>query len=184
VPELRTKRQTHSETRFSSPWMRLREDVFERTDGTTGTFAVVSRSDFVVIVCEIDGAVVMTEQYRYAAGRWSLELPQGGIEDGETAQEAAIRELREETGWLAAGAEVIGTRLYEAADWATQHFTVVRVHVTGRGEKSLDHDELGARDELVPWARLPELVAAQRVIDAATLAAVAVHLIGTEREDA
>jgi 8-oxo-dGTP pyrophosphatase MutT (NUDIX family) len=163
--------------------MSLREDTFERGDGTTGTFAVVSRSDFVVIVCEVDGALVMTEQYRYAAGQWSLELPQGGIEDGETVQEAALRELREETGWLATGAEVIGTRLFEAADWATQHFTVVRVEATGRGEKSLDHDELGARDELVPWSQLPDLVAAGRVIDAATLAAVALHLIGTERDE-
>lgn len=42
--------------------------------------------------------IVMIKQYRYPLGRKIMELPAGLIDAGETAEEAAIRELKEETG--------------------------------------------------------------------------------------
>lgn len=42
--------------------------------------------------------ILMVHQYRYPVGRYLYELPAGLIEDGETPEEAAIREIREETG--------------------------------------------------------------------------------------
>ena len=37
-------------------------------------------------------------QYRYSVGQWALELPAGQIEEGESPEEAAVRELKEEIG--------------------------------------------------------------------------------------
>lgn len=45
--------------------------------------------------------VIVIQQYRYAVSDWCLELPCGAIEEGETADQAATRELQEETGCLA-----------------------------------------------------------------------------------
>jgi len=42
--------------------------------------------------------IVMIKQYRYPLGRKIMELPAGLIDRGETMEEAAIRELKEETG--------------------------------------------------------------------------------------
>ena len=42
--------------------------------------------------------ILMIHQYRYPVGRYLYELPAGLIEAGETPEEAAIREIREETG--------------------------------------------------------------------------------------
>ncbi len=42
--------------------------------------------------------LVMIRQYRYPVGDWVYELPAGLIEAGETAPQAAARELEEETG--------------------------------------------------------------------------------------
>lgn len=48
--------------------------------------------------------VLFVRQYRYAVGSWQDELVAGGIEQGETPVAAALREMREETGfWVAEG---------------------------------------------------------------------------------
>ncbi|MBP3885374.1 MAG: NUDIX hydrolase [Olsenella sp.] len=50
---------------------------------------------------DADGRIALVRQWRYSVGSWQLELPAGGIEPGETAEDAARRELREETGLVA-----------------------------------------------------------------------------------
>ncbi|GGL03752.1 hypothetical protein GCM10007382_24500 [Salinibacterium xinjiangense] len=48
-------------------------------------------------VIVVDGAILLT--YWHEGGKWSL--PGGGIEEGEQPMDAAIREIREETGFTA-----------------------------------------------------------------------------------
>lgn len=43
--------------------------------------------------------LVMIRQYRYPVGDYIYELPAGLIDAGETAEEAAVREIKEETGY-------------------------------------------------------------------------------------
>lgn len=42
--------------------------------------------------------IVMIRQYRYPLDKWIYELPAGLIDEGETASQAAVREMKEETG--------------------------------------------------------------------------------------
>ncbi len=42
--------------------------------------------------------LVMLRQYRYPLDAWLYELPAGLIDEGETASQAAVREMKEETG--------------------------------------------------------------------------------------
>lgn len=43
--------------------------------------------------------IVLVKQFRIPTGKLCLELPAGLIDKGENAQQAAIRELKEETGY-------------------------------------------------------------------------------------
>lgn len=56
--------------------------------------------DSVSVVCHIpeDDTIFLVEQYRPSVGTITFELPGGGIKTGEEPVEAAVRELREETG--------------------------------------------------------------------------------------
>ncbi len=73
-----------------------RHDV-ETPDGRAFLFPVVRTRGYVkVLPVTTTGEVVFVRQYRHALGRALLELPAGGVDPGETAEQAAVRELAEE----------------------------------------------------------------------------------------
>ena len=53
-----------------------------------------------VMAITADGRVALNRNYRHATRSWEYELPRGGIEKGESAQEGALREVKEETGFI------------------------------------------------------------------------------------
>ena len=52
----------------------------------------------ILIGCQQKDKVVLIRQYRYPLGGYVYEFPAGLVEEGEDMQEAAIREMFEETG--------------------------------------------------------------------------------------
>jgi len=88
---------------YENPWMALREDVAELPNGHTTIYGVVTFGQCVGVVPFIDDErVLLVRQYRYVQGedfRW--EIPTGGVHAGESLEDAAQRELQEETGYRA-----------------------------------------------------------------------------------
>jgi rSAM/selenodomain-associated transferase 1 len=82
-----------------SPWRAVIEDRLagERGRLSTYTYLAVPRAVFVVPVTDA-GEVVLVRQYRHPVRDWTLEVPAGSVEDGETPLQAAERELAEEVG--------------------------------------------------------------------------------------
>ena len=81
------------------------KDEVELSTGKTSFREVVEHSGGVVIfaLCKKDGVekVLMVKQFRYPLKHALLELPVGKLEKGEDPFEAAKRELKEETGYVA-----------------------------------------------------------------------------------
>ncbi len=88
---------------YQNPWISVREDQVIQPDGTPGIYGVVHFAHKAVGVLPVDeqGRIWLVGQYRYPIGQYSWEIPEGGSHAGETPEEAARRELREETGLLA-----------------------------------------------------------------------------------
>src|SRR5690554_1384709 len=55
----------------------------------------------VVVPITDDGELLLVEQFRKPCEMISLEIPAGKLDDGEDPEVCAIRELREETGYIA-----------------------------------------------------------------------------------
>ena len=79
-------------------------DEVTRPDGRAGIYGVVhfhSRAVAVVAVRD-DGCILLVGQHRYTLDTYSWELPEGGVGPYEALVDGARRELREETGVVAA----------------------------------------------------------------------------------
>lgn len=90
-----------SEYLFRRPWLTVRHDQVRLPDGRINPeFYVLEYPDWVnVIAITEDGRFVMERQFRQGLGKTCFEIPAGVMEKGETALEAARRELMEETGY-------------------------------------------------------------------------------------
>ena len=95
---------------YENAWIQVHHDDVTRPDGEPGIYGVVHFRNRAVGVVAIDAAdrVVLVGQYRYTLDRYSWEIPEGGVPDGEDPLEGARRELREETGIEAATWRDIG----------------------------------------------------------------------------
>lgn len=91
---------------YSTRWFDL---VSREVPGSDDRHFFVSTRDYVgVIPVTPDGRLVLVRQWRPAINAYSLEIPSGHVEDGETPAEAAAKELLEETGYVASHLTPVG----------------------------------------------------------------------------
>lgn len=83
------------------PWLTARIDKVELPDGRINDeYYVLEYPDWVNVIARTrDGKFVMVEQYRHGLGDTFTELVAGVIEKGESPEDAAKRELAEESGY-------------------------------------------------------------------------------------
>ncbi len=128
-----------SERVFDGKILGLRVDALREASGAMYDRVVVEYGVAVVLVpVDAEGRLLMVRQYRHPTGRWLLELPAGGGEEGGASPGgAALRELREETGHRGTLTRIGGLYLAPGYSDEYQHMYVARDLV----EDPLDADE-------------------------------------------
>lgn len=91
---------------YKSPWCAFRVDEVELPSGQEIEYGVLESVGFAAVLAITDeGNAVLVRQWRQPVGGSTLELPSGRVDADEAPEEAAGRELREETGYRAEGLE-------------------------------------------------------------------------------
>ena len=92
----------HSQVLQSCPVFTMKSEHYRspRT-GQVHDFYLLDSPDWVnVIPLTADGKVILVKQYRFGTKEFSLEIPGGMLDPGDTPASAARRELLEETGCM------------------------------------------------------------------------------------
>ncbi len=93
-----------STVKYQNPWISVREDNVVNPGGGAGIYGVVTMKNKAIGIVPVDaeGNTWLVGQYRYPLNEYSWEIPMGGGPVELDVLESAQRELREETGLLAA----------------------------------------------------------------------------------
>jgi ADP-ribose pyrophosphatase len=94
----------------------------------------------VVMPVDPQKRILLVRQYRLPAGRYMWELPAGKIDPGETALQAARRELREETGCKAQRFEKLA-EFYPSPGFLAEKMTIYLATGLSQGPQTPMEDE-------------------------------------------
>lgn len=142
MSKIQPERTLSSETVFSGKLIDVRRDTVSLPGGKSTTREIVVHPEVVAMLPTLDdGRLVLVRQYRKPAERVLLEIPAGGIEDGETPEDAVRREMREETGYRVGKAEPLAT-FYSSPGFTTELMHLFRCSGLEPGQPTESTDEL------------------------------------------
>ena len=97
----------------STPVFSVNEVKSVSPEHQTKTFTSLSAPEWVIVIPRITDAqgkqyFLMVKQWRHGSAKLSIEFPGGVVDEGELPEDAAYRELLEETGKKAANMTLLG----------------------------------------------------------------------------
>jgi len=103
-------RTVTSKVVWSCSWYSIRQDEIILPDGDHGVYNVVQHPGAAwVIPVTSKGFIALLYHYRYTVNDWCWEIPGGGIKAGQSLEETALAELKEEVGGTASAIEYAGS---------------------------------------------------------------------------
>ena len=174
-------RKLGSEEVFWHPLFGLERQLVTSGDQRQEVIVVKAPDWINVIPVLSDGRVVLIRQWRYGIAAPCLEIPGGMVDPDENAEEAAARELLEETGYNARKMKLLGVTHPNPAFLSNQLTTYL---ATDLDLVEPEREEFGVDDERIvveptPMSEIPGLISEGAITHALVIAAF--HLLEVER---
>lgn len=155
---------------FNGKVVSLQVDTVTLPNGKTGKREIIRHPGAVAVLAVRGDRMLVVDQYRQALGRTELEIPAGKLDPGEDPEEAAKRELREETGFLAKSLKPLPA-FYTSPGFADEVIYLYMADELEAGEMELDEDEFLEVSEIT-LDEAYSLIKEGRISDAKTVLAV------------
>lgn len=142
----------------------------ELEDGRRAVREIVQHGTAVAVIPRLpDGRLVFIRQFRKAMERDCFEVVAGNCDPGEAEAAAAVRELREETGYIAREVRELGS-IFPSVGYCTERIDVFAADVIEQGSTDPDADE-HIEVVVLTEAEMDAMIRGNEVADAKTLAA-------------
>lgn len=174
-----TERTLESTVHYEGTILKLRKDQVQMPNGRRTVREVVEHSDSVCMVpLDEEGNVLLVRQYRKPTESALLELPAGGIEEGESPEQAALRELQEEVSHVAGNLRPLAG-FWLAPGWCDEYMYAFLATDLKPSDMEQDYDEM-VETRRVPLAQTLDLIRDGEICDAKSIAALlqAMQLVG------
>ncbi|MGC8649265.1 MAG: NUDIX hydrolase [Candidatus Micrarchaeia archaeon] len=136
--------------------------------------AEVIENDAVVILPILNNKIIMEWQYRPALGKYIYEIPAGHIKNGENKKYAVIRELEEETGYIAKRINKLLT-FYSMPGISKMKTYVYIAKDLVKGKQNLDQDEI-INIKFVTINKALQMIKSGNIKDEKTIIAILFYL--------
>lgn len=164
-----------------NPYWEYLIDEYRLPNNNVGQYYYVHTPGSVMIIPILpDKTFLMTKQYRYLDKKFSIEFPGGGIKRNKTPLEAAIDELKEETGAMAEKITKIGE--FNPFNGVTDEICNVFVaNVSEISSQSLDESE---EIEILKLSldKIISLIKSGEIYDGMTLSAFTIYYVSNNFE--
>ena len=164
-----------SEMIYQGPVFGVRRDEVQEPGGVHATREVVTHSGSVVILPLLpDGRILMIRQYRHATRQYLWELVAGRIDEGESIQKAAARELIEETGYRAKQFKLF-LDMFPTPGFVEEHMYILLATGLSAGVAQPEEDERITMKAFSP-AELEKMIRDRKLRDAKSIAGLLYYL--------
>jgi ADP-ribose pyrophosphatase len=154
---------------YAGKLLRVQRHVVRLPDGKETVREYIRHPGAVAIVALFDdGRVLLERQYRYPLRRELIEIPAGKLDPGETHLATAKRELREETGYVAAEWRRLGL-IHNAIGYSDEGIELWLAKGLERREQRLDDGEF-LEVLTLPLAEALAMIRDGRITDVKTIA--------------
>lgn len=168
--------------KYKGTMLEVYQDRVELPNGNNALWDVIDHKGAAAVIPVMDdGRILMVRQYRHAIKKYTLEIPAGGRNSRtEPMEEAARRELHEETGYTAMEYEKL-ISINTVAAYSNEQIDIFVARGLTPGSQELDDDEF---IDVRPYSieEICDKIYSLELCDAKTIAAVMAYILSKDHK--
>lgn len=170
-----SEKEISRQTVFEGRILKLRVDTVLTADGRESTREIIEHAACIAVIpVDADDNVLLVRQYRRAVDKELLEIPAGGIDLGEDAEAAVIREMQEEIGYRPGKIERLGG-FYSSPGFCDEYLSLY-LATDLVPARLFAEDTAGIEVVPVPASEIAALAVSDKIEDAKTIAGLLFYL--------